>query len=80
MVEEFYGAEYALFRDELTGTRSLGKVLAAVDDEAKRAKILNNMGEALLAVTEKPALLRLNFVHHVLAEYVAHADEHGLRR
>ena len=73
MVEEFYGAEFAVFKPEKK--RQLAQVLA--EAPAKRAAILERLKDALSALLNKDHVPDCTLFHHVAAAYFSVCDVAG---
>ncbi|XP_074601768.1 pumilio and CPL domain-containing protein penguin [Brevipalpus obovatus] len=74
LLQEYYGREFALFKDNDNTT--LAKILASAAEE-KRKKILDEMKEEIIQLINKGSI-RHSITHRLIREYFTHADKNSL--
>lgn len=70
MIQEFFGAEFAVFRDA-AGNKTLKQILAESPD--KRAVIMRNLNETITASVNKGSI-GFTVIHAAMLEYVSNLD------
>lgn len=70
LLREFYGVEFAIFKDAKDASASLKEILEKSPE--KRAVIMKSLYDLIAAVVEKGAVF-FNIIHRVMLEYIINA-------